>query len=117
MYEPIRRNFDKPGNESPAPGYVHVLLPFPDGIKNLHCGFFRTGYPEFAIRLCHSCIDESGLNICHSDRQSELGELVAQSLEVIRHEDNQMMRPLEIVGTRPITRLHPSEEHAHRERQ
>jgi spore coat protein A len=34
---------------------------------------------------------------------------------ILEHEDNQMMRPLEVVGTRTITRLHPSEEHAHRE--
>jgi spore coat protein A len=32
---------------------------------------------------------------------------------ILEHEDNEMMRPFEVVGTRPIGRPHPSEEHAH----
>jgi spore coat protein A, manganese oxidase len=33
---------------------------------------------------------------------------------ILEHEDNQMMRPFDVVGTRPIGRRHPTEEHAHR---
>jgi spore coat protein A len=32
---------------------------------------------------------------------------------ILEHEDNEMMRPFEVVGTRAIGRQHPSEDHAH----
>jgi spore coat protein A, manganese oxidase len=32
---------------------------------------------------------------------------------ILEHEDNEMMRPYEVIGTRPVGRSHPSKEHYH----
>ena len=35
---------------------------------------------------------------------------------ILEHEDNEMMRPFDVVGTRPISRVHPTDEHPHQDR-
>ena len=36
---------------------------------------------------------------------------------ILEHEDNEMMRPFDVIGTRPISRVHPTDEHTHKDPQ